>query len=240
MEEKVLIKSVTSKKTKQVFIGVAIALLIVSIIFLVLANSLGKQDWAYNHYGYYFSGYYYECYYCGDLWLSNEMVPHILEYHSDKFDFSNFFVYGLVWLILHWSFIFLAVVVYLIYFLISRCNITITDKNISGRTFWGKEVVLPIHMVSAYSISKIFSVVAITSASGSIKFPGIGNYEEIVEVLQELLNERQKRTETQENLSSQQNDSRNLDYLIKLKNLLDSGIITKEEYDAKKKEILGF
>ncbi|MBE5740735.1 MAG: SHOCT domain-containing protein [Clostridiales bacterium] len=93
-------------------------------------------------------------------------------------------------------------------------------------------------MVSAYATSKFFSVIAITTASGFIRFPCIGNYEEIANILQQLLNERQKKTETQENSISQQSNSKNLDNLVKLKNLLDNGIITQEEFETKKKEIL--
>ena len=121
----------------------------------------------------------------------------------------------------------------------SRCNITVTDKNIHGRTFWGKKVVLPMHMVSAYSTSNIFSVLSITTSSGFIKFPCIGNYKEIANVLHELLNERQFKTETQNCLPTNESPSNSLDDLMKLKNLLDNGIITQEELDTKKKELLG-
>ena len=74
--------------------------------------------------------------------------------------------------------------------------------------------------------------------SGKIKFLCQGNYNEIAGVLQQLLNERQKNTEIQESLQSRQSNANNLDDLVKLKTLLDSGIITQEEFDVKKKELL--
>ena len=201
MEEKVLIKSSSSKTTKKIFIGAIVVSLFVAVSFFLIKGSL-------------------------DVWLE----------HNHNFDywFWNTYIFSLYWL-----FIILAGIFGLIYFLLSRCNIIVTDKNISGRTFWGKKVVLPIHMVSAYSTSKVFSVLAITTASGFIKFPCIGNREEIAGVLQQLLNERQQKTETQEVLISKEDNSKNLNDLVKLKNLLDDGIITQEEFDAKKKEILG-
>ena len=239
MEEKILIKSYSSKKMKLFFMGLGIAILILSVIILVSAIRLAKLNAArYLHY-YMFS--YSECDFCGKFVsdVSDNQISHILEFHSDKLYEYGLFSYDSTWFILHWLFLFLASILFFIYFSLSRCSITVTNKNISGRTFLGKKVVLPVHMVSAYSTSKIFSSVAISTSSGFIHFPCIGNYSEIANVLQQLLNERQQKTETQKDIISEQNNSKKLDDLIKLKNLLDAGIITQEEFDIKKKEILG-
>ena len=241
MEEKVLVKSYSSKKTKQFVIGVIIVLLIISLIFLILSMHFSYKDWIRDCYRHRYRCD--ECDICGYIWEWGDldwelMVEHIKENHDIPFD-AYFGEEGMVFAILHWSFIFIAGFVCLIYVLLSRCNITITEKNINGRTLWGKKVVLPVHMVSAYSTSKIFSVLAITTSSGFIKFPCIGNLEEIVNILQQLLNERQKRTETQEPMILQENNFKNLDELVKLKTLLDNDIITQEEFNEKKKEILG-
>ena len=94
-------------------------------------------------------------------------------------------------------------------------------------------------MISDFSIRKIFCVVGISTASGYINFPCISNYKEIADILQQLLNERQQKTETKENIILPQNKSKNLDDLVKLKNLLENDIITQDEFEIKKKEILG-
>lgn len=239
MEEKILIESCSSKKTRQFFIGGIIFWLIVSAIFLVLWIHFTKQNWAAWEDEYYYGGY--RCRLCGDYMRSRTDVrDHVLKLHSDEMDTGWFFCYDSIWwAIIHWSSLFLAGIFYLIYYSLSHCKIIITDKNISGRTFWGKKVILPIHMISAFSNSKIFSVVAITSSSGCIKFPCIGNREEIAEVLQQLLNKRQTKTEIEEKEVLQNNNLTDVDYLIKLKNLLDNNIITQEEFEKKKKEILG-
>ena len=52
-----------------------------------------------------------------------------------------------------------------------------------------------------------------------------------------IINERQKNTETVKQQISKESQ---LDDLVKLKSMLDSGIITQEEFDAKKKQLLGF
>ena len=243
MEEKVLIKSNPSKKTKLFFIGVIVALLTVLFIGLLIMIPENIQSWAegcakrcYTSYWNHSEGNFYECNFCEEHFTFKD-ASHFLECHIDEMEFADYFDVNCWFLSL--TSIVLAGIFGLIYFLLSRCNITVTDKNISGRTFWGKKVVLPIHMVSAYSTSKVFSVLAITTASGFIKFPCIGNREEIASVLQQLLNERQQKTETQEVLISKEDNSKNLNDLVKLKNLLDDGIITQEEFDAKKKEILG-
>lgn len=237
MEEKVLIKSSSSKTTKKIFIGAIVILLVMAVCFFILQIVNSRNEWAEWYADIHCR--YDRCCFC-DAVFKYDMETHLLTMHGDQFDwgyvrFDWYYTYPFFF----WLFIILAGIFGLIYFLLSRCNITVTDKNISGRTFWGKKVVLPIHMVSAYSTSKVFSVLAITTASGFIKFPCIGNREEIASVLQQLLNERQQKTETQEVLISKEDNSKNLNDLVKLKNLLDEGIITQEEFDAKKKEILG-
>lgn len=238
MEEKVLIKSYSSKRTKRFFIGFIIGLFAMSLIFLILGIELGKYYWAWFNRDYAYSGQY-RCEFCRESGYEDEIISHILSNHRNEIGVFDYVSYGLVFFILHWVFFLGGGIAYLIYFSLSRCNIVVTDKNITGKTFGGKKVVLPIHMISAYSISKFFSVIAVTTASGLIKFHCIGNYKEIADVLQQLLNERQERTETQENAISKQSSSKNLDDLMKLKNLLDNDIITQEEFNAKKKELLG-
>lgn len=132
-------------------------------------------------------------------------------------------------------------VISLIILLVNRkCELTVTDKNVRGKTLHGKEVVLPLYMVSAYSTRKRLSTIVIATSSGLTKFTLIGNYAEIGEVLAKLINDRQANTQATTNESPAQSaQSNSMDDLVKLKSLLDNGIITQEEFDAKKKEILG-
>ena len=81
------------------------------------------------------------------------------------------------------------------------------------------------------------STIAVASSSGLTKFSFIGNYAEIGKVLSELINKRQDKTETV--VSEPKAANSNMDDLVKLKNLLDAGIITAEEFEAKKKQLLG-
>ena len=135
-------------------------------------------------------------------------------------------------------------VVTLVIFLVNRkCELTITDKNVRGKTLFGKEVVLPLYMVSAYSTRDFLSMVAVATSSGLTKFNLIGNYKEMGNVLSGLINERQANTTTAQGATPMQSapapQNNSMDDLVKLKTLLDCGAITQEEFDAKKKQILG-
>ena len=129
-------------------------------------------------------------------------------------------------------------IVVLIIFLVQRkCTITVTEKNVRGTALFGKEVVLPIYMISAYSTRSFMSTIAVATSSGLTKFALIGNYAEIGNVLSKMINDRQDNTIKTEIKTEVSNS--NMDDLVKLKTLLDQGIITQEEFDAKKKQLLG-
>lgn len=141
-----------------------------------------------------------------------------------------------VWFIAPGAFIGFLGLLWLFWLVILHCNITITDKDVQGRAVWGKKVFLPIEKISAYSTSGIFSKVSISSASGWVSFCCIENYKEIAEVLKKVIDERRS-IETPKAKATPTYSS-NLDDLLKLKTLLDNGIITQEEFDKKKKELL--
>ena len=168
-----------------------------------------------------------------------------------NYDGLNGFEFALEWLSALYLIIFILMclcfifgVVALIIFLANRkCELTVTDKNVRGKAAFGKEVVLPLHMVSAYSTRKFLATIAVATSSGLTKFNLIDNHKEIGEVLSGLINERQTKTTTAQGATPAQSapapQSNSMDDLVKLKSLLDSGIITQEEFDAKKKQILG-
>ena len=144
----------------------------------------------------------------------------------------------MVGLIIHWSFLLFAGIAALIYWGLSKCELTITEKNVKGKTLFGKEVVLPLYQVSAYSTRTMLSTIAVATSSGITKFAMIGNYKEIGETLSKLINARQDNTSAPAQTVVEPAQD-NLEDLKKLKDLLDNGIITQEEFDTKKKQLLG-
>lgn len=131
------------------------------------------------------------------------------------------------------------VIAILFYAWTSKVELAVTNKRVYGKAAFGKRVDLPLDMISAVGTS-LLKGIAVTTSSGAIKFLMIKNSEEIHAAISKLLMERQesskKKTET---VIKQEVPQSNADELKKYKDLLDSGILSQEEFDAKKKQLLG-
>ena len=124
--------------------------------------------------------------------------------------------------------------IFLFYFrALTKCALMVTEHIVKGKSIGGKEVSLPLNQISAYATKKWNSTIVVATSSGLTKFALIANYKEIGDVLSKLISNRQ------ENTAKAGSTNSNMDDLVKLKNLLDSGIITQEEFDAKKNQLLG-
>lgn len=151
---------------------------------------------------------------------------------SYGFGFANGANYALYPLI-----IVLTIVAFIIYKRWSKVQITVTNKRVYGFDAVGKRVDLPLDSITAVGTS-IFSGLAVTTASGAIKFAMLKNRDELHEAISKLLVERQEKPVTATTIKQEIPQS-NADELKKYKELLDSGIISQEEFDAKKKQLLG-
>ena len=110
-------------------------------------------------------------------------------------------------------------------------EIVVTDKRVYGKTAFGKRVDLPLDSISSISTGAMKGI-AVATSSGRIRFWFIKNNEEVHgEVSKLLIGRQNKKTLVSESLSG-------ADELIKYKELLDSGVLTQEEFEAKKKEVL--
>ena len=126
----------------------------------------------------------------------------------------------------------------LIYLWLRSYELTITDKRIYGKVAWGKRVDLPVDSVSATATINHLKGVSVSTASGRISFLVIKNADAIYKVISNLLIERQQEKAKSVAVASiPKSDS--ADELKKFKELLDMGVITQEEFDAKKKQLLG-
>ena len=162
--------------------------------------------------------------------------------HSSFYYPSLFFFIAEEDTISFWTFIgslFIAIVLFFIYRSCLKCYLTVTDKNVIGRTIWGKKINLPVYQISSFSTRPLFSKIIVSTSSGNTSFAFIENYESIGKVISDLINSRQEQTTLKETHQTEQKFSNQLDDIIKLKEMLDSGIITQEEFDAKKKQLLG-
>lgn len=144
---------------------------------------------------------------------------------GDLLDFSWFSAY------FFFGGILLAIVIGVFVFALNSCSMVITDKRVYGKATFGHQVDLPLDMISAASTSP-FKSIGVSTASGRISFWLLENKDELYSAITNLLLERQKG----KIMVTEKNDS--VDEIKKFKELLDNEIITQEEFDKKKKQLL--
>ena len=112
--------------------------------------------------------------------------------------------------------------------------ITVTDKRVYGVTKWNKRVDLPLNQISAVATSSMKGI-AVGTSSGKIVFNAIDNYIDVHKEITALLATKQDAPVAQ----TVKVENNSMDDLKKLKDLLDMGVISQEEFEAKKKQLLG-
>lgn len=214
MEEKVLIKSErynVKKIIKVMFIiGMALTLLAIVITMLWFSSIYYSWEWTKREYG---NVFYYTITNYFESWelILLNLIP----------------VAGL------------TLIGGLIYLWLRSYELTVTDKRIYGKVAWGRRVDLPVDSVSATATTSVLKGVSVATSSGRISFLVMKNAKEIYEVINNLLLERQNSNKPTNATTVIQQNSDEVDKLKKYKDLLDSGVITQEEFDAKKKQLLG-
>ncbi len=124
----------------------------------------------------------------------------------------------------------------LFYLWLSKCSLTITDKRVYGRGAFGKRIDLPVDSISSVGASALKGI-SMGTSSGRVKFKLIKNRDEMHGVISELLTNRQSRSVAAAPAVTAMSGSA-ADELKKYKELLDSGVITQEEFERKKAELL--
>ena len=145
------------------------------------------------------------------------------------FDYGNFWA--------AWVFILICIANIIFTKAVIKSTLTVTSDRIYGTTTFKKRVDLPVDSISSIAKS-IFSGLSVATSSGVIKFVAIKNRDEIYECLVKLLSIRQNKHSNTPNSVTFPPRS-DVDELKKYKELLDNGIISQEEFDAKKKQLLG-
>ena len=126
----------------------------------------------------------------------------------------------------------------IVYFLTFTNELVITNCRVSGKVFGGKRVDIPLDSISAVSILPLINSVSVSSSSGQIRFPFMRNASELHTQIIKLILDRQENKTVRIPQSTNMVTS-TADELKKYKELLDMGAITQEEFDAKKKQLLG-
>ena len=130
----------------------------------------------------------------------------------------------------------LVIVAIFFWLLMSHCELTVSNMRVYGKAAFGKQIVLPYDEISSVGSCYPQGVFVATS-SGVVRFWFLINQRAVYSTISDLLKKRQYgRTETIARDKISQND---IDELKKYKELLELGIITHEEFDSKKKHLLG-
>lgn len=132
------------------------------------------------------------------------------------------------------AFLLFTVAAVLAFFAMRACELIVTSKRVYGKALFGKRVDLPLDMISSVG-SGWFGCVSVATSSGIIRFYLLKNRDEIFSAITKLLLERQNNSKQ----TSTQAEKGCAAELKDLKQLLEDGIITEEEFNAKKKELLG-
>lgn len=132
-----------------------------------------------------------------------------------------------------------AVLVALCYVSNTGVELVITDKRVYGKAFPGKRVDIPVDSIS--SVGKgILNTICVASSSGRILFTLLQNSETAFEEVNKLLLTRQENVKNEETDNVVNSIPLSLaDEIKKFNQLYQDGILTKEEFDEKKKQLLG-
>lgn len=126
----------------------------------------------------------------------------------------------------------------ILYFMMRSCELTVSNTRVVGKSSFGKRVDLPLSQISAIGYS-LFNGISIATSSGAIRFWLLTNREDVHKALSEEIAKFQVQNKPQREPNASVSSTSCADELKKFKELLDAGIITKEEFDTKKNQLLG-
>ena len=118
------------------------------------------------------------------------------------------------------------------------CQLTVTDKRVYGTAAIRRRVDLPIRSISAVGFAP-FSTITVSTSSGVIKFCMVEDRKKVYNVITELLDKQSMSAAQPVVVGAPVASNSDADDIAKFKKLLDDGAITQEEYDTKKKQLLG-
>ena len=214
MEEKIIIEGKPSKKTSTMLLKIGLVLVVVGLLLFFMT---ARSSWRLSHYD------------VGESISLNSYISAL----GDCISFTNGPVI-FVSIVLDLGLLF-SIYSFILWLSIKDNCITVTNKRVYGVTKWSKRVDLPLNQISAVATGSLKGI-AVGTSSGRIVFKAIENYIDVHKEITCLLAAKQDATAVQ---TVKVESTSNIEDLKKLKDLLDSGVITQEEFDAKKKQLLG-
>ncbi len=168
----------------------------------------------------------------GFFWLVQyNDLPYELMYNKVGNFGAEYLTNMIVFFVISVIFIVAAVLSYLI---MNNCEIVVSDKRVSGKIKFGIRVDLPLNQISSVG-QGLFKSLTVATSSGVIRFWLLENRKELFSEITKLLSQFQN----SQTIIHEETKLSSADEIKKFKDLLDSGIITQEEFDKKKKQLLG-
>ena len=193
----------------------------------------------------------------GDLVCYN-IVGDLIGFRTDGDFSSNYFseffdvVFGFYsWslALVTWFFIIWLIIMLVLKYDVKRCALRLNKDGIIGnrtKFFSNKMLNIPIEKVDSISvenriIDKFFGgeTLCIRSTSGIIRFICVQNASLFVDETLETVKEYKKLNNSASVNTPINSSMDNIEQIQRLKEMLDNGIITQDEFDAKKKQLLG-
>jgi len=129
-----------------------------------------------------------------------------------------------------------AILIVLIPWLLFRkYELTVTNERIYGKASFGRFVEIPIESVTGVTSSEFLKLVTVSAYGGKTRFWCISNSNAIYIAISDLLMERRNAVKEEQDTQSSALTEKIKEY----QELLLNGVITEEEYEEKRKQILG-
>ena len=224
MEEKIIEAQFTKNKLSRILLAISLGLISLGVIIAWSIYSTGTEFSIISFYGTYYSV---EIPYKESF---NSYFDFLVGFMLTPFNYSDWWFLIIIDLgiVLLLAFVFFA-------WQMSKCALTVTNRRVTGKASFGKSVDLPLKQISAVSLGGCKSI-SVATSSGKLHFWFIKNREEVHTALNDIIGKVQVETAyTPYNTPS----AGSADELKKYKDLLDAGVISQEEFDAKKKQLLG-
>lgn len=222
MEEKIIIKSrpISTKKVFVICMSISVAIAVLLTAILYFAVYLPDYEMWYDYHNDWST-----CRQCDGTLTADACAKECVD--------SNF-----IWFTLLLPPVAGYIISAIFCSIISFITITVTNKRVYGKTTLRHSVDLPLDSISSVGTSA-FKSISVATSSGRISFAFIDNVKEIHEEIRKLLIERQDKKKIDNVNQAPVIATSTPDELKKYKELLDCGVITQEEFDAKKKQLLG-
>lgn len=223
MEQNIIISGIPQKnRFADIFIVVGVVLLLMSF---GVASAMFETGEGYLNFGFGIAGWYYWC---------------IIYDTFGEFFAAEFFNFDC-----YYGYIAMLGAVALIAGIVTKistenCEIAVTDKAVIGKIAHGKNVNIPLNQINAINRTS-FNGFSITSIGNISNFYCIENCDEVIKTIAYLLTGlRQKNGQMEQSAiaSSETTVYHVTERLKKIKELMDMGAITQEEFEQQKTKIL--